>query len=128
MLALADRVLAVLMWLAAALVVVVLFAGPSLIGADKPPAPAAAAPADGAPAAADGAAIFQASCASCHTLQAAGASGSVGPNLDERQPDAAAVTAAVTSGPGTMPTFEGQLSPEEIAAVAEYVASSAGGR
>jgi mono/diheme cytochrome c family protein len=128
MLAIVDRVLAVLMWLAAALVVVVLFAGPSLIGADKPPAPAAAQPAGGEQAAADGAAIFESSCASCHTLAAAGASGSVGPNLDERQPDAAAVTAAVTNGPGTMPSFEGQLSAEEIAAVAEFVATSAGGR
>jgi mono/diheme cytochrome c family protein len=128
MLALIDRILAPLTWLAAALVVVVLFAGPSLIGADKPPAPAAAQedPAGGQEAA-DGAAIFEASCASCHTLAAAGASGAVGPNLDERQPDAAAVTAAVTTGPATMPSFEGQLSEAEIQAVAEFVASSAGG-
>src|SRR3712207_8136636 len=35
----------------------------------------------------DGQAIFSASCASCHTLAAANAAGTVGPNLDEAKPD-----------------------------------------
>ena len=51
MLAGLDRVLAVVTWVAAALVVVALFAGPSLIGAEKEDAAATAAPA-GEPAAA----------------------------------------------------------------------------
>ena len=68
-----------------------------------------------------------ATCAGCHTLAAAGASGAVGPNLDERKPDAATVTAIVTSGRGSMPSFSGQLSEAEIAAVADYVAANAGG-
>jgi mono/diheme cytochrome c family protein len=77
--------------------------------------------------AADGAAVFaSAGCGNCHTLGAANASGNVGPNLDELMPDAATVEEQVTNGGGGMPAFEGQLSPEEITAVSEYVASSAG--
>ena len=37
------------------------------------------------------------------------------------------MAAAVKSGPGAMPPFEGQLSGAEIQAVADYVASTAGG-
>jgi mono/diheme cytochrome c family protein len=76
----------------------------------------------------DGAAVFaSAGCGNCHTLAAANASGNVGPNLDELMPDAASVEEQVTNGGGGMPAFEDQLSPEEITAVSEYVASSAGG-
>ena len=121
MLAVADRVLAWVTWLVAALVVVALFAGPKLLAAEKD---VDAAP---TPAADPGAAVFASSCASCHTLAAAGASGAVGPNLDERKPDAARVTAIVTSGGGSMPSFSGQLSEAEITAVADYVAANAGG-
>ena len=116
-----DRVLAVVTWIAAALVVVALFVGPSLIGAEKEGAAAAPAPA-GEP----GQAVFASNCASCHTLAAADASGAVGPNLDERRPDAATVEATVTAGGGSMPSFKDRLSAEEIKAVAEYVATSAG--
>jgi mono/diheme cytochrome c family protein len=78
--------------------------------------------------AADGAAVFaSAGCGNCHTLSAANASGNVGPNLDELMPDEATVEAQVKSGGGGMPAFEGQLSEEEIQAVSEFVASSAGG-
>jgi len=78
--------------------------------------------------AADGAAVFaSAGCGNCHTLSAANASGNVGPNLDELMPDEATVEAQVKSGGGGMPSFEDQLSPEEIQAVAQYVSSSAGG-
>jgi mono/diheme cytochrome c family protein len=118
-----DRVLSWVTWLAAALVVAALFAGPQLLAAEKEaaatPTPAAA----GDP----GEAVFSSSCASCHTLAAAGASGAVGPNLDERKPDAATVSAIVTSGSGAMPSFSGRLSDAEIEAVAQYVATSAGG-
>ncbi len=75
---------------------------------------------------ADGAAVFTSSCGSCHTLEAAGTSGSTGPNLDELMPDEATVEAQVRSGGGGMPAFEGQLSDAEIEAVAAYVADSAG--
>lgn len=80
----------------------------------------------GATAAADGKEIFEANCASCHTLADAKATGSFGPNLDELRPDAARVEAKVKSGGGGMPAFAGQLSDAEIAAVAAYVADTAG--
>jgi mono/diheme cytochrome c family protein len=67
-----------------------------------------------------------AGCGVCHTLKAAGASGSVGPNLDELQPSAAVVSQTVRSGAGGMPSFSGRLSNAEIAAVASYVAQVAG--
>lgn len=76
---------------------------------------------------AEGKKVFEsAGCASCHTLADAGATGSVGPNLDQAKPDKALVTDRVTNGRGAMPSFEGQLSADEIAAVAAYVSSVAG--
>ena len=76
---------------------------------------------------ADGAAVFaSAGCGNCHTLAAAGSSGTSGPNLDELQPDAETVEEQVRNGGGAMPAFEGQLSDAEIEAVATYVAESAG--
>lgn len=68
-----------------------------------------------------------AGCGSCHTLEAAGASGQVGPNLDESRPDAALVEERVRNGAGAMPAFEGQLSDQEIADVTAYVVESTQG-
>ncbi len=76
--------------------------------------------------AAAGKQVFTANCAGCHTLSDAGASAQVGPNLDQVQPDESAVAAQVRSGGGGMPAFEGQLSDDEINAVAAYVSSVAG--
>lgn len=120
-----DRVLAPLTWLIAAFAVLALAVGPELIGAKiEKPAPAGAAPAT-APA---GEAVFaSAGCGGCHTLAAAGASGATGPNLDDARPDAATVVTVVTDGRGGMPAFGNDLSPEEIDAVAAYVAGNAGG-
>ncbi|MCO5102020.1 MAG: cytochrome c [Burkholderiaceae bacterium] len=66
--------------------------------------------------------IAQPSCALCHTLQAAGATGAVGPSLDELAPDRERVVRAVRDGVGVMPSFDGQLTPQQIEAVAEFVA------
>ncbi len=77
-------------------------------------------------ASADGEQVFTAQCASCHTLEAAGAEGQVGPNLDDAEPDAARVEAQVKAGGGGMPAFEGVLSAQEIQAVSQYVADNAG--
>ena len=75
----------------------------------------------------DGAAVFaSAGCGTCHTLAAAGSSGTTGPNLDDLMPDKETVEAQVRSGGGGMPAFEGQLSDAEIEAVATYVSESAG--
>ena len=63
-------------------------------------------------------------CMTCHTLQDAGSHGNIGPNLDEIKPDIMRVISVVTNGVGVMPAYEGQLSTEEIKAVATYVAES----
>jgi mono/diheme cytochrome c family protein len=77
--------------------------------------------------AAAGADVYtSAGCGSCHTLAAAGSTGTAGPNLDDLQPDAAAVAEQVTNGGGGMPAFKDQLSEQEIADVAAYVAENAG--
>ncbi|MDO8188191.1 cytochrome c [Conexibacter sp. JD483] len=75
---------------------------------------------------AEGKAIFTQSCAGCHTLADAGATGSVGPNLDDARPSAEVVAAKVRGGGGGMPSFDGTLAPEQIEAVASYVAAAAG--
>jgi mono/diheme cytochrome c family protein len=75
----------------------------------------------------DGAKVFaSAGCASCHTLAAAGSSGSVGPNLDNLKPSFAIVKTQVENGGAGMPSFSGNLSPAEIDAVARYVSGKAG--
>ncbi len=85
-------------------------------------------PTETEPEAPDGASVFaDAGCGSCHTLSAAGATGAVGPNLDDLAPTKEQVVAIVTDGRGAMPSFADQLDPEEIQAVATYVADSAGG-
>ncbi len=72
--------------------------------------------------------VFEtAGCKSCHTLKDAGATGTVGPNLDEAKPPASLVVDRVTNGKGVMPSFSGQLTPQQIADVAAYVSSVAGG-
>jgi cbb3-type cytochrome c oxidase subunit III len=74
----------------------------------------------------DGKTIFQAECASCHTLAAAGTHGTIGPNLDQLKPSEAIVKHQVEVGGGVMPAFKGKLSDAQITAVAKYVSSSAG--
>jgi mono/diheme cytochrome c family protein len=75
----------------------------------------------------DGAAIFKgAGCAGCHTLAAAGATGTVGPNLDQLKPSTSVVAHQVMVGGGAMPAFQGKLTAAQIQAVAQYVSSSAG--
>jgi len=75
----------------------------------------------------DGKAIFaSAGCGGCHTLKAAGASGNVGPNLDQVKPSKSRVAHQVEVGGGVMPAFKGTLSDAEIQAVAEFVAANAG--
>jgi mono/diheme cytochrome c family protein len=72
--------------------------------------------------------IFKsAGCISCHTLKDAGATGTVGPNLDEAKPDYELATGRVTLGKGVMPSFKGQLSTQQIADVASYVVKATGG-
>jgi cytochrome c6 len=65
-------------------------------------------------------------CQSCHTLEAAGAHGQVGPNLDDLKPSEAAIVKQVTNGGGGMPAFKDQVSAAEIQAIAKYVHDVAG--
>ena len=79
-------------------------------------------------AAPDGKAIFaEAGCGGCHTLKAAGASGTVGPDLDDAKPSKELVIDRVTNGKGVMPSFKDSYSAEQVAAVADYVSKNAGG-
>jgi sulfite dehydrogenase len=72
--------------------------------------------------------VFQsADCGTCHTLSASGARGAVGPNLDRLQPAAAVVARQVRDGGPGMPSYRSQLSPQEIKAVARYVARASRG-
>jgi len=70
--------------------------------------------------------IFTANCGSCHTLAAAGTNGTVGPNLDDLKPDFARAQRQVINGGAIMPAFKGKLTPAQITAVANFVASNAG--
>ena len=75
-----------------------------------------------------GAKVFQsAGCVGCHTLAAAHATGTVGPNLDQVKPNYRRATARVTLGKNVMPSFQGKLSTQQIADVAAYVVKSTGG-
>jgi mono/diheme cytochrome c family protein len=76
-----------------------------------------------------GSSVFaSAGCGGCHTLAAAHASGTIGPNLDSLKPDYRAVTAQVTNGSAGMPSFKKSLSTQQIANVAAYVVESTGGK
>lgn len=63
-------------------------------------------------------------CAVCHTLKDAGATGAVGPSLDELQPDHQRVVTALRTGIGQMPAFT-HLSEAQIQALARYVSQAA---
>ena len=69
--------------------------------------------------------LNQGTCSACHTLADAGSDGQIGPNLNDIRPDKMRVVNTVTNGIGVMPAYEGQLTKEEIEAVAHYVSISA---
>ena len=126
MLARIDKPLALISWLFAAVLVVMLIAGPAVIANDdtSPGAAAAGAAVYGKKAGANGTKVFQANCGTCHTLKAAGTSGQVGPNLDNISLSASDIESIVRSGTGPMPSFDGRLSDAEISAVAAFVEAS----
>ncbi len=63
-------------------------------------------------------------CANCHVLESAGATSTVGPNLDDARPTFERTVEQVRDGGGGMPAFGDQLSDEDIRAVAAYVVQS----
>ena len=66
----------------------------------------------------------KAQCGTCHTLQAAGSQGNIGPNLDQLKAKMDQIIYVVTNGIGVMPPWEGILTKEEIEAVSYYVFNS----
>ena len=66
-------------------------------------------------------ALFTSNCAGCHTFTAAGASGTIGPNLDQSSLTVDRIAQQIRSGGGGMPPFEGQLTDEQIQALSEFL-------
>lgn len=130
-----DRVLAWAGWIVAGLLVLMLFIGPQIVAEDEPGTDAPAYSGDqggdggdsgggATTAAADGQQLFVDNCGSCHTLGAAGTTGSIGPSLDGAGLSADGVSAIVSSGSGTMPSFGDSLDQAQIDAIAQYVAGA----
>ncbi|HEX4525477.1 MAG TPA: cytochrome c [Gaiellaceae bacterium] len=72
-----------------------------------------------------GQAVFETTgCGGCHTLKAAGATGTVGPNLDQLKPPLARIVLQVNQGGGPMPAYKGQLTDQQIQDVSAYVYAS----
>ena len=81
----------------------------------------------GGEAAAGEAVYSSAGCGGCHTLEAAGSSGNIGPNLDESKPSLELIVDRVTNGAGAMPSFKDQLDQAQIQNVSAYVLQSTQG-
>jgi mono/diheme cytochrome c family protein len=62
-----------------------------------------------------------AGCTGCHTLKAANATGTVGPNLDQLKPPYPKIVHQVEVGGGPMPAFKNTLSAAQIQNVAAFV-------
>jgi mono/diheme cytochrome c family protein len=77
--------------------------------------------ATGTPANAEGAAIFEDTCARCHGAEGQGVTApALAGTVVDRYPDPADQIAVVTQGSGAMPAFGGALSPEQIEAVVSF--------
>jgi mono/diheme cytochrome c family protein len=71
--------------------------------------------------------LFESNCGSCHVLGDAGTSGTIGPNLDQSKPGLQKAITQITNGGGGMPPFEGQLTQQQIRALAQYIVRATGG-
>jgi cbb3-type cytochrome c oxidase subunit III len=65
--------------------------------------------------------LFESNCGTCHVLADAGTSGTIGPNLDQAKPTLQRAITQITNGGGGMPAFKGQLTEEQIRALAQYL-------
>ena len=72
-------------------------------------------------------AVFVASCGGCHILEAAGTTGTTGPNLDESQTSLEEAIRQIANGGGGMPAFGDDLGEDQVRALAEYVVENRGG-
>jgi cytochrome c6 len=95
-------------------------AGAALAVAMAVPALAATSPGN----AKKGKAVFVTNCSTCHTLKAANARGTIGPNLDQKKPTYAKVVVRVTNGKSAMPPYKAILSKTQIQDVAAFVYAS----
>jgi len=75
------------------------------------------------PGADDPESLFATSCGSCHVFSPAGTAGTVGPSLDDTTVSVEEAVRQIAQGGGGMPPFEGQLTDEQIQALAEYITS-----
>lgn len=112
---------------AAAAIAFAAVSGPSNAQDSKPAATTAAVAGVDAAKLAKGRDVFaNYGCGGCHSLADAGATGHVGPAFDgDSNLSEAFVTDRVTNGMGPMPSFGGQMQPDEIAAISYYVAHAA---
>jgi len=60
-------------------------------------------------------------CSVCHSLEAAGAKGLIGPDLDTLKPDARRIRTAIAQGVGAMPAYAEQLTISEIEALVKFI-------
>jgi cytochrome c553 len=120
--------------------VIAMLAAVIVIGREKKEASAATPPSTSSPApppsggggagavkgnAAAGKKVFtSAGCSGCHTLKAANATGTVGPNLDQLKPPYPTIVHQVEVGGGPMPAFKNTLSMAQIQNVAAFVYTS----
>ena len=75
----------------------------------------------------EGSQVFaEAGCGTCHTYEPAGSTGSVGPSLDDSNVTFEQAVEQIRNGGGGMPAFEGDLSEQEIDAVARFVTEGGG--
>ncbi len=65
-------------------------------------------------------------CGACHVLKAAGANGTIGPNLDTAPLTKALIVSRVSNGKGSMPSFSAQLSAQQISDVTDFILASRG--
>lgn len=65
-------------------------------------------------------------CGACHRLAAAGATGTVGPNLDQAPRSFDEVVTIVAEGKPPMPAYADRLTPKQIADVAAYLLAARG--
>jgi len=74
---------------------------------------------------ANGSSLFASSgCAACHTLAAAGSTGTAGPNLNQAKPALALIEFRIKNGGLDMPPFGESLSNQQIADLATWVYQS----
>ena len=62
-----------------------------------------------------------AGCGACHTMKAAGSTGTLGPNLDRSTAAQAMILNTITNGKGTMQAFVDKLTAQQLQDVAAFV-------